>query len=444
MRRQEQLSLVQPWIAHPHARELEVIGQILDSEPRIAARIEQELLRGVTNPDRGRLGMTGNQVLRVMVIKQLNSFSYEDLEFHLMDSASYRTFCGFGFLEPLPSRSALGENLKKVKAIALEEINQLLIRIAERQKVEDGRKVRVDSTGVETNIHHPSDSTLLYDGVRVLARLLRKARKLNGFRAWRSYAKSAKLKMRAISKARKVEDRVELYKELLAASRRMIRYAKAGAEALGKEEGREAVRIREKLVHFAGLLEQVIAQTERRVLEGETVPMEEKLVSMFEEHTKILPKRDRETVYGHKVNLTGGASGLILDCVIEDGNPADSTRCVPMLKRQAEVYDRLPREAAFDGGYASRENLRQAKELGVERVCFSKKGSLTVEEMTGSKRIYNALQRFRAGIEGGISYLKRVFGLSRCTWKGEPSFHSYVWGSIVAANLLTLARHLLV
>jgi transposase, IS5 family len=444
MRRQEQLSLVQPWIAHPHARELEVIGQILDSEPRIAARIEQELLRGVTNPDRGRLGMTGNQVLRVMVIKQLNSFSYEDLEFHLMDSASYRTFCGFGFLEPLPSRSALGENLKKVKAIALEEINQLLIRIAERQKVEDGRKVRVDSTGVETNIHHPSDSTLLYDGVRVLARLLRKARKLNGFRAWRSYAKSAKLKMRAISKARKVEDRVELYKELLAASRRMIRYAKAGAEALGKEEGREAVRIREKLVHFAGLLEQVIAQTERRVLEGETVPMEEKLVSMFEEHTKILPKRDRETVYGHKVNLTGGASGLVLDCVIEDGNPADSTRCVPMLKRQAEVYGRLPREAAFDGGYASRENLRQAKELGVERVCFSKKGSLTVEEMTGSKRIYNALQRFRAGIEGGISYLKRVFGLSRCTWKGEPSFHSYVWGSIVAANLLTLARHLLV
>jgi transposase, IS5 family len=444
MRRQEQLSLVQPWIAHPHARELEVIGQILDSEPRIAARIEQELLRGVTNPDRGRLGMTGNQVLRVMVIKQLNSFSYEDLEFHLMDSASYRTFCGFGFLEPLPSRSALGENLKKVKAIALEEINQLLIRIAERQKVEDGRKVRVDSTGVETNIHHPSDSTLLYDGVRVLARLLRRARKLNGFRAWRSYAKSAKLKMRAISKARKVEDRVELYKELLAASRRMIRYAKAGAEALGKEEGREAVRIREKLVHFAGLLEQVITQTERRVLEGETVPMEEKLVSMFEEHTKILPKRDRETVYGHKVNLTGGASGLILDCVIEDGNPADSTRCVPMLKRQAEVYDRLPREAAFDGGYASRENLRQAKELGVERVCFSKKGSLTVEEMTGSKRIYNALQRFRAGIEGGISYLKRVFGLSRCTWKGEPSFHSYVWGSIVAANLLTLARHLLV
>jgi transposase, IS5 family len=444
MRRQEQLCLVQPWIAHPHARELEVIGRILDSEPRIAARIEQELLHGVTNPDRGRLGMTGNQVLRVMVIKQLNSFSYEDLEFHLMDSASYRTFCGFGFLEPLPSRSALGENLKKVKAIALEEINQLLIRIAEQKKVEDGRKVRVDSTGVETNIHHPSDSTLLYDGVRVLARLLRKARKLNGFRAWRSYAKSAKLKMRAISKARKAEDRVELYKELLAASRRMIRYAEAGAEALGKEEGREAVRVREKLVHFAGLLGQVIDQTERRVLKGETVPMEEKLVSMFEEHTKILPKRDRETVYGHKVNLTGGASGLILDCVVEDGNPADSTRCVPMLKRQEEVYGRLPREAAFDGGYASRENLRQAKELGVERVCFSKKGSLTVEEMTGSKRIYNALQRFRAGIEGGISYLKRVFGLSRCTWKGEPSFHSYVWGSVVAANLLTLARHLLV
>ena len=443
MRRKEQLSLVQPWIEHPHARELEMIGRILDQEPGISERVEQELVRGVKNPHLGRSGMTGDQVVRVMVIKQLREFSYEELAFHLMDSASYRTFCGFSFLEPLPSRSALAENLKKVGQAALEAANRLVVKCAEKKKVEDGKKVRIDSTGVEANIHDPSDSTLLYDGVRVLAHLLRKARKLAGFRNCRDYERSAKRSMRAISDARKPEQRQALYEQLLVVSRRTLGYAEAGAKALEGKEGRQVERVRLRLVHFAKLLTRVIDQTERRVLKGEQVPAEEKLVSIFEPHTDILKRRDRETQYGHKINLTGGASGLILDCVVEQGNPADSTRCLPMLNRQKEIYGKLPRQAAFDGGYASRENLKEAKAAGVPQVCFAKKCGLTVEDMTGSQRVYDSLRRFRAGIEGGISYLKRVFGLSRCTWRGEASFASYVWSSVLAANLLTLARHLL-
>lgn len=443
MRRHEQLSLTQPWIDHPHARELEVISRILDEESDIARLVEQDLVRAVENPHTGSRGMSGDQVLRVLLIKQMEGYSYEELYFHLLDSATYRTFCRIGALEEVPARSTLAENLKKVRAETLEAVNRRILEHARKAGVEDGRKVRIDSTVVETNIHEPSDAKLLYDGVRVLARLLGRAKKGCGFAAWTDHTKRAKRRMLGVASARKEARRTELYRDLLKVSRKTLRYARAAVQELLAVAGGRAERLRTRLVHFADLLERVIAQTERRVLKGEKVPAEEKLVSLFEPHTDIVVKDHRETQYGHKVNLTNGASGMILDCVVEAGNPADSTRCTPMLKRQEEIYARLPRQAALDGGYASKENLQEAKEMGIPHVCFSKKRGLEVEEMTGSVRIYRALRRFRAGIEGVISYLKRVFGLGRCTWRGELSFGSYVWSSVVTANLLTLARHLL-
>lgn len=443
MRRREQLPLLPAWIDHPHARELEVISRILDEESEVAELVEQDLVRGVKNPHTGSTGMSGEQVLRVLVMKQMNRCSYEDLHFHLMDSSSYRTFCRIGALEEVPSRSTLAENVKKVRAETLEQVNRCLLEWARRAGIEDGRKVRIDSTNVETNIHAPSDSTLLYDGVRVLTRLLERAKEGWDFGAWRDHTRRAKRRMRAIADSRKAEERTHLYEDLLEASRRTQGYADAALAVLKDEPGKAAEWVRRQLEHFGGLMRKVIDQTERRVLKGESVPAEEKVVSVFEPHTDILIKDRRETQYGHKVNLTGGASGLVLDCVIEAGNPADSTRCMPMLRRQQEIYGRAPRQAALDGGYASKENLREAKLEGVQHVCFSKKRGLQVEEMTGSQRIYRALQRFRAGIEGGISYLKRVFGLGRCTWRGELSFGTYVWSTVLSANLLTLARHVL-
>ena len=131
---------------------------------------------------------------------------------------------------------------------------------------------------------------------------------------------------------------------------------------------------------------------------------------------------------------------LVLDVVIEDGNPADTERFIPMLDRHIQHYGKVPRQVAADGGYASTDNLRQAKEKGVKDVAFHKKKGLKVEEMTKSHWVYRKLRNFRAGIEAGISYLKRSFGLGRCSWKGLAHFKSYVWASVVAHNLVTLAR----
>ena len=188
------------------------------------------------------------------------------------------------------------------------------------------------------------------------------------------------------------------------------------------------------------LLERVVDQTRRRVFGGETVPAQEKVVSLFEPHTDIIVKGGRGTHYGHKVNFAIGRSGLALDAVVEDGNPADSARCLPMLARHVEHYGAAPTHAAFDGGYASRENLKQAKALGVTHAVFHKKRGMKVADMTPSAWLYRQLKRFRAGVEAGISYLKRCFRLGLCRWRGLPRFKAYVQSAVFAHNLMRLAR----
>jgi IS5 family transposase len=179
------------------------------------------------------------------------------------------------------------------------------------------------------------------------------------------------------------------------------------------------------------------------VIDEERVPAEEKVVSIFEEHTDIIRKDRRETLYGHKVCLTGGSSSMILDCLILDGNPADSTLAETMIDRQVEIYERAPRQVAYDGAFSSKANLDAIKGKGVEDVAFAKAHGFTVTDMVKSSWVYQRLRRFRCGIEGVISFLKRVFGLDRCSWRSLPSFKSYVWASIITCNLLVMARHLL-
>ena len=195
-----------------------------------------------------------------------------------------------------------------------------------------------------------------------------------------------------------------------------------------------------QLRHYQPLIERIIAQTERRVLAGEAVPAGEKLVSLFEPHADIIVKGSRDVDYGHKLNLTTGRSGLILDLVIEAGNPADSERLLPMLERHIAFYGQAPRQAAADGGYASRDNLSGAKACGIRDMAFHKKCGLKIEDMVKSRWVYRKLRNFRAGIEAGISCLKRAYGLGRCTWRGLDHFKAYVWSSVVAYNLALFAR----
>jgi len=422
------------------------MDRILKANPAMAELVLQELNGGLAHPDRGRPAMTAEQVLRATAVKQMNGYSYQLLHFHLLDSISYRLFCGFGSMDSVPGKSALARNIRRVSEQTWQRINRLLLIDAEALGVEDGRKVRIDPTVTESNIHHPTDNALLFDSVRVLARLLREAGKKFDI-VYTDHTRRAKRRHCAIRNARSQKQRLEPYRDLIKVARKSAGYARRAVGILEVVEGARAGHARAlagKLAHYLALTQRVISQAERRVLEGESVPASQKVVSIFEPHTDVIRKDNRNTYYGHKVTLTGGASGLILDWVVQDGNPADSTLLMVMLERQKELYGRVPEQAAMDGGFASKDNLRQAKDMGVGDVVFAKKCGLDVLDMARSTWVYQRLRNFRAGIEGIISFLKRIFGLTRCTWRGAPAFHSYVGASIFSANLLILARHLIV
>jgi IS5 family transposase len=434
-------------LPHEHARELEGIDRILCDNPTIPRLVWKDLLgegAGKHEP-RGRPGLSGDLTLRAAIIKQMNGFSYEELTFHLADSLSYRRFCGLAYPDEAPGKSALAKNIKRISAETWHKINHVILRYAQAQDVEDGRKVRIDPTVTETNIHFPTDNALLFDCVRTLSRILGQAKESFGV-PFHNRCRRAKRRHVAIINAKRNSQRIGPYKDLLRVTGETIHYGKQAIEHLRQEKGSMtglAHRLARELEHYVPLALQVVSQTERRVLEGQSVPAEEKLVSIFEPHTDIIRKDRRDTYYGHKVTLTGGASGLVLDWVVEDGNPADSTLLVRMLERHKALYRRPPHQATADGGFATKHNLDSAKTLGVQEMVFAKKRDLKVEDMVTQTWLFKRLRDFRAGIEGIISFLKRVFGLSRCTWKGKASFASYVGASIVSANLLLLARHLL-
>jgi transposase, IS5 family len=278
--------------------------------------------------------------------------------------------------------------------------------------------------------------------VRVMTRLLRRAQALPGAPAiqWRDRRRLAKKRARAIEYSRGQNKKRRLYGELIAAAQATRAELQTAAIGLAEIAGRTAERWRAAVDHYLPLTSRIIAQSERRVLNGEAVPAGEKLVSLFEAHADIIVKGGRRVQYGHKLNLTTGKSGLILDLVIEAGNPADAERFVPMLDRHIERAGEPPRQTAADGGYASRANLTAAKARGVADVAFHKKCGIAVDDMVKSPWVYRRLRNFRAGIEAGISCFKRAYGAARCTWRGLDHFKAYIWSAVVAHNLALFAR----
>jgi IS5 family transposase len=247
-----------------------------------------------------------------------------------------------------------------------------------------------------------------------------------------------------ILNARKDQVRHKAYRELLSLARKVQGYARQAITELkgfvgaNPEETIAAHKILEQLERTVSLLQRVLEQTERRVMRGEKVPAGEKAVSFFECQTDVIVKGRRDTQYGHKIFLSGGRSGLILDCVITRGNPADVGMFPDLLSRQEAIYGRVPLKTAADGGFASGDNLRLAKGQGVKDVIFAKKRGLGILDMVKSLWVYQKLRNFRAGLEANISRLKRVFGWDRGNWQGWPGFRQHVWSAVVSYNVLVL------
>ncbi len=441
-KRTSQVSIFDQFAEHEIGQELAKMSQWLDAHPEVVEWINKEL-RIPDVKETGREGMTAESALRCALLKQHRQLSYEELAFHLLDSSSFQAFARLP-VKFTPKKSALQQNISLITAHTWERIHRAMLIDAKEERIESGKVTRVDSTVTETPIHEPSDSTLLWDSMRVLIRLLKTADELSESTTleWHNHSRVAKKRTQKIRYTRGKKKKIPLYKDLVGAVRDTLGYVQDALSKLSDATSHslEFEIWRSDVSHYTPLIKQVIDQTCRRVFQGEKVPAAEKIFSLFEDHTDIIVKGSREIQYGHKLNLSGGRSGLILDAVIEEGNPADAERFIPMLDRHIEIYGCAPRQMAADGGYASKDNLQKAKDRGVKDVAFHKKRGLTVMDMVKSKWVYRKLRNFRAGIEAGISCLKRAYGLGRCTWKGVEHYAAYIWSSIVAHNLALFTK----
>ena len=310
----EQLPLVPAFHAHVRSRELEAMSQILDAHPETAQWVLDDLVGDQVSARHGRGGLSGEQVLRVILVKQLGGFSYDELAFYLADSTSYRAFCRIGITQQIPTAKTLQRNVKLVRPHTLEQINRLLVKYASATGLEDGQKLRVDCTVMETNIHEPSDSSLLKDSVHVLTRLILRARKYVAIE-FTNHRRCAKRRALAIQHARTTEERLPLYQQLLKITEQTMTAAQQALAAFATVyppqalEDPEIDALLNQLRHFLELARRVVDQTRRRIVHEEVVPATEKLVSIFEPHTDIIVKDRRDTLYGHKLCLATGLQG---------------------------------------------------------------------------------------------------------------------------------------
>jgi IS5 family transposase len=438
--RNAQTSLFDFYAEHELGHQLRSLSELLDEHPEILMLIEQDLFVPETTCT-GASGLSVESVFRCLLLKQILQVSYEKLAFHLCDSPTYRAFTRLTS-EQMPSRSGLQSTIRQITPETLEKVNKVLIGDWVEHGVLSVESLRIDSTVVLSNIHDPSDSQLLNDGIRVLSRLMATCKDGLGIRLrFTDQRKRSKSLTFRIFNAKQAEKQV-LYPDLLSCTGIVIKQARRAIDAvrLQSDDAEAAQRWVEKVEHYLGLLLGVVDQTQRRVYNEEKVPASEKIVSLFEEHTDVIVKGDREVLYGHKINLATQENGFITYLNIEDGNPAECTLYLPVLTASDEDYSQIPINVVADGCYVSNENVKSAKELGAKRTVFNKPAGLSYNAMGVKKKTFKLWKNFRAGVEGNISELKRAFGAGKAMWKYKDGFDAFVWSSTLCYNLIKRVR----
>jgi IS5 family transposase len=411
-------------------------------------------------PNSGRLGRHSTPVeviLRMLVVKSLYGWSYEHTERFVSDSIVLRQFCRL-YLEPAPDDTTLIRWANTIGPKTVGSLNERAVELARSLKVTRGRKLRVDSIVVETNIHHPTDSALLGDGVRVLSRLLRRAKKVLGerhsgslgkdvFRTRNRSARRVAQRLHRIARRKGEKAREELkeaYRKLITITQASCAQARRVLRVLdGYTDDPGAGRLLESFEHFVPLVEQGIAQATRRVLYDEQVPAAEKILSLFEEHTQIITRKKMGKLreFGRKVLLDEVDGGIVSRYEILEEVGREHPYLPASLEAHQEHFGGAPRLLAADRGLYSAENEKLAQESGVKRIVLPKSGRLSHErEQHEKQRWFRRGFRFRAGIEGRISVLARAFGLDRCPEHGEEGMSRWVGWGILAHNLRQIAR----
>jgi transposase, IS5 family len=430
------------WALSP---ELAVMDTILNQHPEIYEMVKKDITVGEENSSFGRQDKpTVEQIVRAAIYKEMKSLTYRELEYAQHDSRMCSIFIKLDDRKPF-SFKAYQKYISRMSGESLNKVMIAINKIAIGEGLEDGKSIRTDSTVVETNIHYPTNNSLVWDCIKTIDRLLKKLKDSGVQMKPRSYRKQAKKNHYKINNTKKKEEREEEFKKQLKLLRSSINQAERAFTATqpktieGWIEGQAVIKELRELLPKA---EKVYDITWRHEILGESVPNKEKIFSIFEDHTDIVVKGGREVEFGHKVNLAGGRSNLILDCRILDGNPADAAIYGDVIGRLHENYGIIPRNIVTDGGYASAANARIAQEKGIINIVFNKiKGSL--KNIVRSKNMETRLKKWRSGIEAVISNLKRGYELFRCEWKTRARFDAKVYWNVIVYNIRVMTGALL-
>jgi IS5 family transposase len=402
---------------------------------------------------RGRRSTPVEVILRLLVVKRLYGWSYAELEQFVADSLVLRQFCRV-YLQPVPDDTTLIRWANLIGPATVAALNDRAVALAREQRVTRGRKLRIDGTVVETNIRYPTDSKTLGDGVRVLSRLLRRAKHVLGegaalgAEAFRTRTRSVRRvtqRLRRVARRKgeqAAEDLKQAYRKLIGIAQASRRQAARAAAALRDQAADRGQRLAERIEHLLPLVDRAIAQATRRVLRGEAVPAWEKLLSLFEPHTQAIRrhKPGKLTEFGRKVLLDEVDGGIVSHYAILDDVGLEHPHFVASLDAHQERFGHPPALVAGDRGLYSPENEDRAHERGVRRVVLPKAGRASRERQQHERqRWFRRGFRFRAGAEGRIHVLKRDYGLDRCRDHGEAGFGRWVGWGIVTHNLAQIA-----
>ncbi len=433
--------------------------QVLEDEQLVALVYEALVRRHPQSRTRGRPGTPAEVVLRMLLLKHRRNWSFQVLEWEVRANLVYRQFTRVG-AGKVPDAKTVGRQAQALGPEVIQKIHVRLVDIARQNEIATGRRLRVDTTVVETNIHYPTDSSLLGDGVRVLTRVMHRITEVAGEAGTKLRDRSRSVKLRAVEIARASRSKSEpgrqrmqaLYGKLLEASGRVACQAQQfvneiasgvkRASDFSKQAALEGMQ--KQLETMLGRVTQVRRQTRARVFGGDT-HVEGKLLSMFEPTTEVIRrgKADRPNEFGKMIKVQEAEGQIITDYEVYEKRPADSDLLVPSIEIHQQRLGRLPDLVAADAGFYSASGEKAAHELGVKRVSIPNRSSKSVERRKlQKKRWFKKGQKWRTGCEGRISVLKRRHGLNRCRYKGDRGMKRWVGLGVIADNLINIGRAL--
>jgi IS5 family transposase len=442
-----------------HEEWMKHADQVLADKEIVAAVYEALAKRHPQSRTRGRRGAPAEVVLRLLVLKHMRNWSYGVLEREVRANLVYRDFTRVGSAK-MPDAKTMGRWGVAVGPEVIQQIHDRMVHIARDHRVAEGRRMRVDTTVVETNIHYPTDSSLLGDGVRVLIRTMKKITGIVGAAGAKLRDRSRSVKLRVLEIARAARSKSppsqarlkEAYRKLLDTTGRVLGQAQRFATEIRDGVKSSASRLhqaaleglRGKLEAMAPRLQQVIRQTKARVFAGDT-HAEGKIVSLFEPSTEVIRKgkAGKPTEFGKMVKLQEAENQIVIAYEVYDQRPSDSDLLIAAIETHQAKLGCMPRLVAADAAFYSAKNEAAAKARGVKRVCIPNRSTKSAErKREQKKRWFRNGQKWRTGSEGRISVVKRRHGLNRSRYKGDAGMKRWVGLGVIADNLVNIGRAL--